>query len=153
MKITLDTNVLVSALILKEAQLAALLDIILTFPEIELVLSDPILAEFKEVLSRPEVKERFEYSKREINTFVDAICGVATLVEPRSDFRVVIDDPKDDVIINTAYDGKVDFIVSGDAQLLKLKSFREIRIVKPRTMLDTIRRRFGEFMISGRELE
>jgi putative PIN family toxin of toxin-antitoxin system len=153
MKITLDTNVLVSAFISKQGQPAALLDIILTFPKIELVLSDPILAEFKDVLSRPEVKERFKYSKRKIGEFVDAIRNVSTIVELRSDFRVVVDDPKDDVIINTAYDGKVDFVVSGDTQLLKLKGFRGIRIVKPRAMLDIMGRRFGEFVISGRELE
>src|SRR2546427_11267371 len=59
MKIVLDTNVLVSAFISKQGQPAAVLDLAVTFPEIELVLSQPILDEFKGVISRREVKERF----------------------------------------------------------------------------------------------
>lgn len=152
MKITLDTNVLVSAFISKQGQPAVLLDIILTFPEIELVLSDPILAEFKDVLLRPEVKERFEYSAREIGQFVDALRGASTIVQVKSGFRVVSEDPKDDVIINTAYDGKVDYIVSGNSHLQRLRRFKGIRIVKPKSLLKIIRQRFGEFIIPRREL-
>lgn len=153
MRITLDTNVLVSAFISKEGQPAAILDIFLTFPEIELVLSEPILAEFKDVLSRPEVRKRFRYSGREIDQFGDAIRRVSTIVTPKSNFKVVADDPKDDIIINSAHDGMADFLVSGDRHLLNVGSFKGIRIVNPRSMLDIIRRRFGEFIIPRRELE
>ena len=55
MKVTLDTNVLVSAFISKYGQPAKILDIILTFPEIKLILSNSILEEFGEVISRQEV--------------------------------------------------------------------------------------------------
>ena len=45
MRIVLDTNVLVSAFISKDGNPAALLDVALTLPEIEVVLSDEILGE------------------------------------------------------------------------------------------------------------
>ena len=50
-------------------------------------------------------------------------------VSIRSKFKVVKNDPDDDIIVNTAYDGNADYIVSGDDDLLKLKSFKGIRIV------------------------
>lgn len=153
MKITLDTNILVSAFISKEGQPAAILDLILTFSEIELVLSEPILAEFKDVLSRREVKERFGYSARDIDRFVNAIRSASTIVKVKSDFKVVSEDPKDNIIINTAYDGKVDYIVSGDSHLQRLRRFKGIRIVKARSMLKIIRQRFGELIIPKGELE
>ena len=152
MRITLDTNVLVSAFISKQGQPAAILDIILTFPEIELVLSEPILNEFRDVLSRQVVRERFDYSAREIDQFVNAIRNASTIVNVKSNFKVVSEDPKDDIVINTSCDGKVDYTVTGDSHLQKLKHFKGIRIVKPRSMLNIIRRRFGEFIIPKREL-
>lgn len=147
MKVTLDTNVLVSAFISKQGQPAAILDIALTFPEIELVLSEPILGEFRDVLSRQEVRERFEYSDGDIEQFVGAIRDASTIVKPSSNLKVVSEDPKDDIIISTACDGKSDYIVSGDHHLLRLRRFRGIRIVNPLTMLNIVRRRFGELLM------
>lgn len=146
MRITLDTNVLVSAFISKQGRPAAILDIALTFSEMELVLSEPILEEFRDVLSRPEVKERFNYSAKDIAEFVNAIRNVSTMIRPVSGFKVVPEDPKDDIIVDTAYDGKAEYIVSGDRHLQKLKRFRGMRIVNPRSMLNLIRRRFGEII-------
>jgi len=153
MKITLDTNILVSAFISKQGQPAAILELILTFPEIELILSEQILAEFKEVMSRQEVKKRFEYTSKDIDQFVDALRDASTITKPSSNFNVVKDDPKDDIIINTAYDGKADYIVSGDTHLQSLKRFRTILIVKPRSMLSIIKRRFGELIIPKEKLD
>jgi putative PIN family toxin of toxin-antitoxin system len=152
MKITLDTNVLVSAFISREGQSAALLDIILTLPEIQLVQSEPIFTEFKDVLSRHEVRERFGYSAKDIEQFVDALRSASTMVTPRSNFKVVSEDPKDDIVIATAY-GKVDYIVSGDSHLQRLKRFKGIRIVKPRNMLGIILGRFWGFIVPEGELE
>lgn len=148
MKITLDTNVLVSAFISKHGQPAKILDIILTFPEVKLILSNLILEEFWEVISRQEVRERFDYSKHEIKSFVQAIKNVSMIIEPKSKFSIVKEDPKDDVILNTAYDGKADYIVSGDFHLQKLKKFKGIKIVNPKQMMKVYIKRFGELIIS-----
>lgn len=56
MKIVLDTNVLVSAFVSKLGYSAKIIDLISTFEEIRLISSEPILTEFKDVLSRDEVK-------------------------------------------------------------------------------------------------
>ena len=59
----------------------------------------------------------------------------AEVVEVVSKFSLVEEDPKDDMVIETAYDGRADFIVSGDRHLLALKNFKEIKIVSVRQML------------------
>jgi len=147
MNVTLDTNVLVSAFISKDGQPAALLDLILTFPEVEPVLSEPIVLEFNNVLARSEVRNRLAYSARDVARLVNAVRDASTLVEVRSKFRVVTEDPKDDIIINAAYDGNADYIVSGDRYLQRLGRFRHIEIVNARNMLNILRQRFGEFII------
>jgi len=45
-------------------------------------------------------------------------------------------DPKDDFILECAQTGNADLIVTGDKDLLSLKSFGSIQIVTPRQYLD-----------------
>jgi putative PIN family toxin of toxin-antitoxin system len=144
MKLTLDTNVLVSSFISKKGQPAALLDAALILPRLELVLSEPILDELSDVLTMPEVRERFPFSLEEVRETASDLRNASRMVELVSSLKVVKDDPKDDVIVNTAWDGKADFIVSGDHHLRNLKKFRKIRIVSASSMLNIIGRRFGE---------
>jgi hypothetical protein len=147
MRIVLDTNVLVSAFISKRGQPARLLDLLLTFPEIQLVVSDPILEELGDVLSREEVRQRFHYSIRDIKSFVRAVRNVSVRVKIKSDFDVVAEDPKDNVILNTAYDARADYVVSGDRHLQKLRRFKGVRVVNPNQMMKVLIKKFGEFII------
>ena len=146
MRIVLDTNVLVSAFISKDGNPAALLDVALTLPEIEVVLSEEILEEFGDVLSRRKVRERFHYSQEDVSEFVRIIRNAVSIVKPTSNIKLVEEDPDDDVIINTAFDGKADYIVSGDNHLKEMKEFSGIVILSPRMMLDTIVKRFGDII-------
>ncbi len=147
MRITLDTNVLVSAFIAKHGHPANLLELVLTLEDIELVLSVPILKELQDVLSRREVRTRFSYSERDVKKIIKTLFNSAKIASIKSRFRIVEEDPKDDLVINTAYEGKSDYIVSGDQHLLKLGRFRHIRIVKPRQMLEIISRKFPELIV------
>jgi len=152
MRITLDTNILVSAFISKEGQPAKILDLVLTFQEIRLVLSETILREFREVMLREEVRERFGYSARDVESFVQHLRGVSSMVAVKSRFKMVKADPNDDIVVNTAVDGKAEWIVSGDVHLRRMRVFRGIRIVNPRQMLRIVSRRFGRLIISPDEI-
>ena len=103
------------AFISKRGHSADILDLVATFEEISLVLSDEILKEFIEVMAREEVRTRFGYNKLDISELDEAIRGIAEIVKVESDFRAVEEDPEDDIVVNTAYDGKVDYIVSVDS--------------------------------------
>ena len=60
-------------------------------------------------------------------------------VPVKSEFKAVLDDPADDAVINTAYDGRADYVVSGDGHLLKMKEFKGIPIVTISRMRDVLR--------------
>jgi len=148
MRITLDTNVLVSAFISKVGYPARLLDIISTFDDIRLVLSHQIVDEFERVLSKEEVRERFNFTEQDIAEQARAIEQAAEVVELSSSFNIVKEDLADNIILATAYDGKAEFLVSGNRHLLQLSRFKGIRIVTPRKMMNIISKRFGELMTS-----
>lgn len=152
MRVTLDTNVLVSAFISKHGHSSNILDMIATFPEIELVLSEQIIEEFEEVMMREEVRKRFEYSGRDARNFARAVRDIATVVKIKSDFKVIREDEKDNLILDTAYDGDAEYVVSGDKHLRKLKKFKSIRIVSPRRFMKIITEKFGEVVVPKREL-
>jgi predicted nucleic acid-binding protein len=46
-----------------------------------------------------------------------------TVVQVKSRLKVVKEDPADVIIVWTSFDGKVDYIVSGDKHLLALEEF------------------------------
>ena len=153
MRVTLDTNVLVSAFISKLGNPADILELALVLDEITLVLSEEILEEFREVMTREEVRSRFGYSTLEISAFQEAIKGVAEIVTVGSDFKAVKEDPKDDKVVNTAFDGKAEYIVSGDKHLLKLGKFKGIRIVSPATFRGIVAKKFEGLVVSRGRLE
>ena len=70
------------------------------------------------------------------------------MIKVRSKFRAVRQDPADNAILNTAHDGRCEFVVSGDHHLLNLRRFRGIRILSPRQMLDLLSRRYGRLVSS-----
>ncbi|MDG6964177.1 MAG: hypothetical protein JRN54_11465 [Nitrososphaerota archaeon] len=65
-----------------------------------------------------------------------------------ADHRVFKDDPKDDMVVNTAIDGKSDYIVSGDRHLKKLRRFRGVRVVSPRAFMGIVARELGSVLLA-----
>ena len=124
-KVVLDTNVLVSALITTGKSRALLFKII--EGKAQLILSRGILEELAMVVADDKI--RLYVKEEEVAEFLRILNDVAKVVRLRSRFKVVKDDPGDDVILRTAYDGEADYIVSGDKHLLSLKAFRDIKIL------------------------
>lgn len=139
---------MVSAFISKRGHSARVLDVVLTLEDVELVLSDEIAREFLRVMSRDELLFRFDYTLADVEELVRLLKKTSRMIKVRSSFRAVREDPADNAILNTAYDGRCEFIVSGDHHLLNLKKFRGIRILSPRQMLDLLSRRYGRFVSS-----
>jgi uncharacterized protein len=137
MRITLDTNVLVSATFwhgdsdrivrLIEARKAVL------------VLSADILSEFSRVLAYDDLQQKVRDKHLEMQRTVQKFAELAILVEPAERLHVIATDPDDDRILECAVAGHADFIVSQDTDLLTLGSFRGIRIVTPAALLDMMK--------------
>jgi putative PIN family toxin of toxin-antitoxin system len=90
-----------------------------------------LLRELGTVLRRP----KFRTDEDEIHRIIFALMQATEVVEVVSKLKLVEEDPKDDMVVETAYDGKADFIVSGDSHLVALKNFRGVKIVSVSQML------------------
>ena len=134
MKVVLDTNVLISALIKagKPRELFFRLA-----EEKMLLLSRQILVEFLEVAEDLRIKKYVK--EQETTAFLSSLRDATNIVKVKSKFKSVKDDPDDDVILRTAYDGNADYIVSGDNHLLSLGEFRRIKIVTVDEMLKILK--------------
>lgn len=135
MIIVLDTNVLVSALIKRGKPRELIFKII--EGKAQLFLSKSILEEFVKVAYDPKITKYV--GEKDLGEFLKIIGSIAKLVKIRSKFKIVTHDPSDDVVLRTAFDGKVDYIVSGDEHLLSLREFRKIKIVSVSEMLDLLK--------------
>jgi len=135
MKVVLDTNVLISALIKAGKPRELLFQI--GKGKAQLVLSRGILDEFLEVSEDSRVRRYVDES--DLVEILKVIGSIGKTVRVKSKFRVIKDDPDDDIILRTAHDGKADYIVSGDKHLLSLKEFREIKIVSVDEMLKLLK--------------
>ena len=117
LRVVLDTNVLVSATISNGKPRELLRKGILN--QFSIVTSDLLLKELVTVVRRP----KFKTSEDEIHSIILALIWSSKVVSVKSKFKVIREDTKDDILINTAYDGDVDVIVTGDKHLLQFENF------------------------------
>lgn len=127
MRLVLDTNIVVSALIwggtpYKLLQAA-------TDGGVELFSSPMLLAELNRVLAREHLSSRLakqaSSAEQAIGFYGELAISVSPLVTPRAVPR----DADDDHVIAAALAAGADLVVSGDADLLSLGSFEGIAIV------------------------
>jgi len=126
-RVVLDTNIIISSVFWKGKPYEVMKKGI--EGEYQIVVSPEILDEVVEKL-----RNKFQFSEEGIQELVDIILTYSHVVEPTSKFDVVRD-KKDNKIIECAFDGKADCIVTGDPDLLELKEFRGIKIVTAREFL------------------
>jgi uncharacterized protein len=130
LRVVLDTNVLVSALILK-GRLSGLVDL-WRMDRITPVLSRETFDEFRRVLEYP----KFSLSKSEIQEIVQQeILPFFEVVERVAPFAGVCRDPDDDKFLACAASAKVAFLISGDKDLCSLGKFGQIRVLTPDQLL------------------
>ncbi|MEM2491772.1 MAG: putative toxin-antitoxin system toxin component, PIN family [Candidatus Bathyarchaeia archaeon] len=135
-KVVFDTNVLISSLIKKGNPRDLLRKAIRG--EITLILSPEILKEFDEVMERPKMRRYITAPK--LRRFRRLLYSRSILVKSRTKLDQLTIDPKDNVFVETALEGKAEYVVSGDGHLLSLKEFKGIRIVTVGEMLELLKK-------------
>jgi putative PIN family toxin of toxin-antitoxin system len=133
MRITVDTNILVSATFWTGASDKIIEKV--EKKEIELVLSKEIMEEYVRVLNYKDIQDKIKDKNLEMNRTVEKITVISKFVAPTQKFKVVKDDETDDKFIDCAVEGKVDYLVSNDKHLLKIKEFQGIKIITPEEFL------------------
>ena len=120
-RVVLDTNILVSAQVLK-VNPAAIVGLAQA-DKIKAVSSDPLLAELYDVLAK-----KFLYPKLRLDLLDSDLRGFLQIVQPAQTLRVVDDEP-DNRVLEAAVAGGCDYVVTGDKLLLKLEAYQEIKIL------------------------
>ena len=129
MRIVLDTNVVLSALLWRGTP-HHLLATIGQRSSILLYSSTALLEELADVLTRPSATKRLALIGRSAREVLADYVEAIELVEPASVPRVVVADVDDDQVIAAAIAARADLIVSGDRKhLLPLGSHQGIDIV------------------------
>ncbi|ACV61633.1 PilT protein domain protein [Desulfofarcimen acetoxidans DSM 771] len=124
MRITVDTNVLISALGWNGAE-AAIIKMVLE-STLELCLSAQILSEFYRVVKYPKLG----FTDQETDGFVGRLLPHIVFASPTNKINVISADPDDNKIIECAIEGKSNYIISGDKHLLQLHEYKGIQILR-----------------------
>jgi len=133
MRVVLDTNVLVSALLWRGTPHRLLQR--LEERHVALVTTPRMIQELREVLPRPKFVGRLHALNVSVDMLLDAVVEHTELFPDRAIAPVIREDPADDRVLAAAQTANASLIVSGDPHLLRLRAFAGIPIVTPRQAL------------------
>jgi putative PIN family toxin of toxin-antitoxin system len=133
----LDTNVLVSAVLVPHSDVARVLDCWRDRLFV-LLLSPALLVELGEVLRYPRLRRRHRWTDTEVGQFVDGLATMAVVVPGQVTGSLIEADPDDDAVIACAIEGSANAVVTGDQHLLALGEVQGVHIVTPRQFLNAL---------------
>lgn len=105
---------------------------------IQLVSSEALMAELARVLRRDKFAARLRRSVLTAERVLDGYRSVVEVVTPTVIPPTVLVDPDDDAVLAAAVGGNAAVIVSGDRDLLDLRVFRQIPILRAGEALELI---------------
>lgn len=135
MKIVSDTNVWLSG-IFWDGEASKILEKA-EKKDIQIIISEDILSEILKVLNRESKFQKYISNLRSnIEDLLRTILSISTLIETKTRLDIIKADPKDNIILEAAIEGKVDYIISYDNHLLNMIEFRGIKIINPGEFLN-----------------
>jgi putative PIN family toxin of toxin-antitoxin system len=135
MRLILDTNILLSALLSPLGAPAKLLDA-WERKAFMLVVSDVLIAEFRGVAGRPFFRAKLRASAAEL-----LAAGLRDFSFYCRDLPSgpIAPDPKDSHLLALAEVSQAEFLVTGDKGLLSLRHHRSTRIITPAAMIEVLK--------------
>lgn len=130
MKVVLDTNVWLSALfwegeadnIIEEAEKN----------KFKIIITREILLEIVKVIESEAKFQKFiKDRKQSIEKLTRTILHIADIIETSSKINLIKKHIQDNIVLEAAFDGKANYIVSYDRHILDLVEFKNIRILSP----------------------
>jgi putative PIN family toxin of toxin-antitoxin system len=131
LKIIIDTNLWVSFIISNKL---TLLDGLLFSQKARLLFSKELIDEIASTITKPKLKKYFA---------TNGLGEMLTIFEPFIDLIQVktsvsiCRDPKDNFLLELAQDGKADYLLTGDKDLLSIEKFGKTKIISISTFLQT----------------
>lgn len=139
MRVVLDTNVVISATLIRGGNEDRILRA-WRRGAFELVLSPAILAEMARALSYERLRQARWMTEAETLGLLQALGEEAVLVSGRPAVRISRD-PEDDKFISAALEAQAEYVVSGDKDLLAVGAHRGVRVISPAAFLTVLRER------------
>lgn len=130
MRVLLDTNVIISAILFGGIPRQTLEAVLIG--DLELVTSPALLTELESILVR-----KFEFRGTAAASVRSEMESIAELVEPE-EIPTILRDVPDNEVLAAADEGRVNFIVTGDKEMLALGRHGAIEIVSPRALMDRL---------------
>ncbi|AOQ23297.1 hypothetical protein MTAT_18290 [Moorella thermoacetica] len=137
MKVVLDTNVVISGLLVPVGPPGRIIDL-WADGKIDVVVSPAVITEYMEVFLRPKFAKAGTMEERQqlLEGFINLANTI--LVLPDIEIDIINADPSDNRFLECARTGETDCIISGDSHLLALKEYEEIPIITPGQFLEII---------------
>lgn len=131
-RVVLDTNVLISALLNSQGAPAQVFLLTLLDPDFQLCVSGDLYAEYEDVIRR----SRFKRTDSQIEATLRTIRERGFWVKPTEKVRACAD-PYDDIFLECAQAAAAHYVVTGNLKHFPA-SWTGTRIVTPRHFLDSI---------------
>lgn len=129
MRITLDANIYLAAALSDSGLSEDILKLTAKSSTFTIVNSEEIILEVQEKLY-----DKFHWVKKDVDRFITRIRKIAEVVKVTEKISYITRDQDDNRILECALAGNADIIVSLDQDLIKLKTFKNIGIVHPKTL-------------------
>ena len=136
MRVLLDTNVIVSA-VTTRGLCADVFRVVLS--EYGLVTCSKVLHEVRRIL-----RNKFAVPVVVTSEYLDLLSQDAIVVEPKGLPGIRIKDKDDIEIVAAAVAGKVQVLVTGDAELQGIKTIQTVRVLSPRAFWQELKARQGD---------
>jgi putative PIN family toxin of toxin-antitoxin system len=130
LRILLDTNIYVSAILFKGKPRLVLQELV--DERVSAFISNEILKELEDTLSKPKFKLNNDFVQIVLSEIRDITKLIS--ISPLNSY-LDLRDRNDYHILEAAYSAKVDFLVTGDKDLLSLKNISDFKIVSPEEFL------------------
>ncbi len=131
LRLVVDTNIVVSAALKPDGLQRTVLILALTKPA-RLYVSEAILAEYREVLARPELRIRKGLQRQ----LLDLIEARARRVAPARTLKVTRD-PDDSIFVECADAVRADYIVTGNPRHFP-RFWKQTKVVTSREFIDIV---------------
>lgn len=132
-RVILDTNLLISRTLTPSSLVASAVRLIID--HCDLLVSQATMDEFATTLTR--VQSKGYVKQDEALALITAYRGLVEWV-PIIEHVQKCRDPKDDKFLELAVNGKADYVITGDKDLLALHPFRGIEILTAKDFITTI---------------
>ena len=133
-RVVIDTNVLVAGLRSRRGASFRMLDN-LRSGRFQVVVTVPLVMEYADVLTRPGM---VPISLTAVDAVLDMICHEAVQQEVHFLWRPQLRDPKDEMVLEAAVNGRADYLITHNLADFSACRFRGLRILTPRQFIEII---------------